>query len=174
MTLAMVMSGVKAGIGGIQTIGGLLGMAGARRPKYQIPAAQQMATGIARDRANQMVAPGELAQRTMIEQSSANAIAAAREYGLGGLSVLPGIAGQNQRANMRVSAQTEEWRNRQEAELLASLARLGQYQDQEFQMNKFAPFADRVQRGQNAIHGGVQNIANAGDSALMALLALEQ
>ena len=49
------------------------------------------------------------------------------------------------------------------ASLQGELGKLQQAQDLQFQMNEFAPYADKSQQSKNMIGGGLQNLYNAGD-----------
>ena len=172
ITMALLPTILKGGVGAIQGIGGLMGMIGNKRPKYRIPGAAVGALGVAKEQASRHEMPGESATLARIKQTGANAVAAAREYGMAGLSALPAIQGSMQSGALQLSAQSAQWRDRKQADYQQALSQFAMYEDQDWQMNKFAPFMDRRQRSQNALGAGIQNIGGGADSALMAMLGM--
>jgi hypothetical protein len=163
---------LKGGLGASQLIGGLGGMLTTKRPQYKIPKAATMAMGVAQENANRMEMPGESTMYAKVAQQGANALGAAREYGQAGLAALPAIMAGMQGGNLNIGMQTSAWRDKKQGELMAALGQYAEYQDQEWQMNKFAPFMDKTRRSQNAIGAGIENISGGADSALMTMIGM--
>lgn len=157
----------KTALGASQLVGGLIGSASNKRPKYSIPTGAQAALGIANEQANRMAMPGESAMYGKIDQEGANMLAAAREYGMAGLASLPAIQARMQGSKIDVGMQSAKWRDQKQAQLQQAQGTYAGYQDQEWQMNDFAPFKDKQQRSQNAIGAGAKNIIGGIDTFSM-------
>jgi hypothetical protein len=157
----------KGIIGGTQLMGGLFGAATNKRPKYKTPGAATGALAIAQEQANRMEMPGESTMYGKIDQQGANMLEAAREYGMAGLASLPAIQAKMQGSKLDVGMQAAKWRDQKQAALQQALGTYAGYQDQEFQMNEFAPFKDKQQRSQNAIGAGAQNLIGGIDTYSM-------
>lgn len=164
ITLGLI---AKSAVGATQLVGGLIGSATNKRPKYSIPTGAQAALANAQEQANRIDMPGESAMYGKIDQEGANMLAAAREYGLAGLASLPAIQARMQGSKIDVGMQSAKWRDQKQAQLQQAQGTYAGYQDQEFQMNEFAPFKDKQQRSQNAIGAGVKNIIGGVDTFSM-------
>ena len=171
-TLGLLAKGI---VGGTQLIGGLSGLARNKRPKYKTPGAATSALGIAQEQANRMEMPGQSTMYGKIDQQGANMLEAAREYGMAGLASLPAIQAKMQGSKLDVGMQAAQWRDQKQAALQQALGTYAGYQDQEFQMNEFAPFKDKQQRSQNAIGAGAQNLIGGIDTyTMLSLLNKEE
>lgn len=157
---------IPAAVGAAQLIGGLIGRATNKRPKYEIPAAVREAVAISQLQAASPYAPGYGEARTNVDISSANALLAAQNSG-NAAGALQGIVGQQQAANRGLNAQNLEYQAGAQGRLQSALGMLGQHQEQEWQLNKFAPFADRQRLTEDMIGGGITNIASAGNMLSM-------
>ena len=172
ITMAMLPALLKGGTGLIQAVSGGVGMLGTRRPRYRIPGAAVEALGTARELAGRMEMPGESAARARIAQQAANAYGQSQQYGMAGLASLPAIMAGQQGAELNLAAQAAGWRTQQQQNLMSQLGQFAQYQDQAWQMNEFAPYRDRLQRMQNLIGAGAQNIASGADTAMMTMIGM--
>jgi hypothetical protein len=80
-----------------------------------------------------------------------------------------------QGSKLDVGMQAAQWRDQKQAALQQALGTYAGYQDQEFQMNEFAPFKDKQQRSQNAIGAGAQNLIGGIDTyTMLSLLNKEE
>lgn len=148
-----------AGLG--QTIAGIKGMS-AQRPTYSMPDEVKQRTAIASSLANNDM-PNYGTQREMNEQATANAYRAAQEggIGIGGLSTIQA----NQNAGYRsISDANNQWKANQMQNWQSALADQAKYADQEWQMNEYAPYADKVQQGRQMFGAGLSNLIGAGTS----------
>lgn len=170
--LAMLPAILKGGIGLAQSAAGAAGMFGLKRPKYQIPASATESLGIAREMSKRMEMPGEAAARARLAQQAANTFGQSQQYGMAGLATLPAIMAQQMSGDLNLASQSAAWRTQQQQALMAQLGQFAQYEDQAWQMNKFAPYQDRLQRYQNLIGSGIKNVASGADTAMMTMVGL--
>lgn len=138
--------------------GGIYSATNRSRPKYDIPKSAQEALQTARILAADQQAPGEQRNIDQINLTSANAIRAAQESG-NVLSVLPAIAGEANRAKGDVYSRSEADQKRDIQNLMQALSQNADYQDLQYQMNEFAPHAQRQQEMRDILGAAAQNAA---------------
>jgi hypothetical protein len=131
-------------------------MARNKRPKYKIPSSVLAATKLAQLRSEGDM-PGYDQASGNINLMAANALAGARETGRAG-EQLQSIVGQSNRAYRDLASQNMQYQDQADRQYEQSLQQLGQFQDQEWQMNEFAPYADRQQLYEDMFGAGAQNL----------------
>lgn len=155
------LAAIPAIIGGAQAIGGLIGKAVTKRPKYKIPQSARQATALAAIRA-QGDMPGYTQAQSNLNLMTSNAIAGARESGFAG-EQLSSIMGQQEAGYRNLAAQNEQFQSQADIQYQQALYRMGQMEDQQWQMNEFAPYADKSQLFSDMVGAGFQNLFNAGN-----------
>lgn len=152
---------LPAAIGGAQLIGGLAArFAGGKRPKREIPEAAGEALGVARLQAASPYAPGYGQAREGIEVAAANALAAAQASG-NPAAAIQGIMGQQQAANRDLTAQSLQYQAGAQERLQTALRMMAEEEDRQFQINKFAPYADRIRLAEDLIGAGATNLSSS-------------
>lgn len=142
----------------LNTVGGIYSATNRSRPKYDIPKSAREALQTARILAADQQAPGESRNLDQINLGAANAVRAAQESG-NVLEVLPAIYGESNRAKQDVFARSEADQKRDIANLMQALSQNADYQDLQYQMNKFAPHAQRQQEMRDILGAAAQNAA---------------
>jgi hypothetical protein len=159
MMLAQAAPQVMQMAGGLMQAGsGLVGLS-KDRPKYSIPTALRQSVAMAQLSAGQN-APGYELQRMQNAQMMANATQASQ--GAGNITAAMAIF-QNQanQANMQLRQQNQQFIVGQQQNMYAQLDRLASTQDQQWQMNEFAPYADSQRRSMDMLGAGLSNIYGA-------------
>jgi len=147
-------------LGLLLNTGGLIAsQMGGNRPKYEIPDSAKQALGQARLLAYDQSAPGESRRMDAARLSSANAVRAAQEGG-NALEAVAGIQGQENRAVQGILADSEANQRQDQNQYMDMLLRMGDKEDMEFQMNEFAPFADKQNEMRDILGGMTQNMYN--------------
>lgn len=147
-TLMMLIGSAQSVIGGISA-------ATNRRPEYDVPPAMREALSLARARAS-MNAPNYQTDRESIDLMAANA--ASNAMTVGNSAAIPTIQAQQQAGQRNLANQNAAYHNEQDSRLQSALDAMAQGQDLEYQMNEFAPYADRNSRSLDAVGAGMQNI----------------
>lgn len=152
---------------------GKRGLENLERPVYEIPdaAKQQLAISQAAYRDPRM--PGEATAQSRIGQALSAYLRSSRDQSnpLAGLAM--GLANTN-RASNDLAAQSAQYQRQDQQNLQQSLQQYGQYQDQEWQLNKFAPYLDKYNEYREQIGAGEQNAfggMNGLSSVAMQMLA---
>lgn len=159
---------LQFGLGALQGIGGAVGMATNKRPQFEIPESAKQALSIAEMRANSnMPNYNQAVQNTQL--ATANQLQAARESG-NPMSVLPQLQANENAALRGVEAQNLQYRDQSQRQYQQQLQRNADYQEQQFQVNQFAPYADKQNRSNQLVGAGLSNITGAFDSAVSAAL----
>jgi len=148
-------------LGLLVNAGGLLAkkFMGADRPEYEIPESARRALSQARILQADKNMPGEQKALEQIGISSANATRAAAEGG-NVLEAISSIQGQQDRATQGVLARSEADQRNDQERLMQQLGIMSQYEDQKYQMNEFAPYAENQQETRDIIGAMGQNAAN--------------
>lgn len=148
-------------LGLLVNAGGLLAkkFMGADRPEYEIPESARQALAQARILQADKNMPGEQKALEQIGISSANATQAAAEGG-NVLEAISSIQGQQDRATQGVLARSEADQRNDQERLMQQLGIMSQYEDQQYQMNEFAPYAENQQETRDIIGAMGQNAAN--------------
>jgi hypothetical protein len=131
-----------------------------KRPTYSIPKALNQKLARAEFEAASPYMPGYSQAKDQLDMVSANAVQAASEVG-NIQEMLPAIAAQQSSSELKLAEQNAMDQNRDEEILLAALSEMAAAQDQEFQMNEFAPFADAYNEGREMIGAGTTNLMSA-------------
>ena len=148
-------------LGLLVNAGGLIAkqLMGANRPEYEIPDSARQALAQARILQADKNMPGEQKALEQVGISAANSVAAAREGG-NVLEAISAIQGQRDRGTQGILARSEADQRADEERLIQQLGVMAQYEDQKFQMNEFAPYAERQQETRDIIGAMGQNAAN--------------
>ena len=159
---------LKFGLGALQGAGGLGGMLSNKRPQFEIPQAAQQALSIANMRANSNM-PNYNASVANAQLGTANTIAAAKEAG-NPLTVLPQLQATENAAMRGIENQNMQYHDQAVSNQQQQLQRQADYQEQQFQVNEFAPYADKQNRSNQLIGAGLSNMTGALDSAASAMM----
>lgn len=151
---------VQGGIGIAQMIKGRRQLNGLKRPEYQMPQEIAANLAIARARAADQSVPGDAMQYDRAGLAAANALAGAREGG-GGLGSISAIQSGLSNANQNIALANQQQRQANQDRLMNMQEVVSKYRDQEWQMNKFAPYSDAVTEAKQRIGAGQQNMFGA-------------
>lgn len=154
----------RAAIGGGQVLSSLLTKA--KRPKYEIPKSEREALALAKIRAADPSMPGEQRAIDRAMLAEANAVRGAQDSG-NAMEVIPAIAAGTQGNLADIAAQSAQFQNQDLNNLDSALSRNAEYQDQAFQINKFAPYAQKYELKQQLLGGGLENLMKAGEQGAM-------
>jgi len=152
----------QAGVAARQMREGRRTLASLERPEYETPSGVMSAMAIARQQAADPYMPGEAEMRNRAAQAGANAFANAREVG-NPLAVVGQIQAGQGRAMQNIGIASAEQQVRDERNLQDMYGVYAKYQDQEYQMNKFAPYAQKYNEGREQVGAGQQNLFSALD-----------
>lgn len=159
-------------LGLLLNAGGMIAsqIGGNNRPKYEIPDSAKQALGQARLLAYDQSSPGESRKMDAARLSSANAVRAAQEGG-NALEAVAGIQGQENRATQGILAESEMDQRRDMDQYMNMLLGMGEKEDLQFQMNEFAPFADKQNEMRDILGAATQNMYNLAEKErLLSLL----
>jgi len=159
---ALIPTLIKGTIGAAQTAGGGLMRLTNKRPKYEMPDALRQRFALAQAEYADPYMPGYERAQDNINLGMANAIRSMQESG----NVQAGFQGsvaEASAAQRGLAAENEGAQQRDRENLQRVLDAVAQAQDLEFQMNEFAPFADRQQLSEDMIGGGLENIMSSAD-----------
>ena len=157
MTMLALGQGI---LGGAQMIGGFFSKG--NRPDYEIPPALRESLALARLNVADPNAPGYGQAKAQADLTLSNQLAAAQQQGNPQESI-QALAGAQQKTMRDLEMYNQQSQQQDYAGLQGELGKLQQAQDLQFQMNEFAPYADKSQQSKNMIGGGLQNLYNAGD-----------
>lgn len=142
------------------------------RPTYEIPGAAKQSLAVSEAMYADPRMPGQSRTESQIGQTLANYNRAARETSnpLAGLAMAQANAnrGYNDLATQSAAYQRQDQQNLQQ-----NLGQYAQYQDQKWQMNKFAPYNEKYNEGREMIGASQQNqfgAANGLSSVLMQMI----
>lgn len=155
---------IPAAIAGAQLIGGLIGRFTAKRPKREIPESAKRTLAISQIQAASPYAPGYGQAREGVDVSAANALAAAQASG-NVAAAIQGIVGQRQAANRDLVAQNLQYQAGAQQRLQGALGMMAEEEDRQFQINEFAPYADRIRLSEDLIGAGVTNLNSSAGMA---------
>lgn len=148
---------IPAAIGGAQLIGGLISRFAAKRPKREIPESARRALAISQLQAASPYAPGYGQAREGVDVSAANALAAAQASG-NAAAAIQGVVGQRQAANRDLVAQNLQYQAGAQQRLQGALGMMAEEEDRQFQINEFAPYADRIRLSEDLVGAGATNL----------------
>lgn len=127
-----------------------------QRPTYEIPTSANESLGLSRQAFADSRMPGENVMYDRASLASSNALSGAADMSGGIGSVAAILAGQNQQ-NQNIGISSANYQNDARREYAGALATHANYQDQAWQMNKFAPYADKYAEARQQVGAGAQN-----------------
>lgn len=139
---------------------GLKRFLGSERPEYEIPNSARQALGLARIQAADKNMPGEQKAIERAGVSSANAVRAAQESG-NVLESISGIQGQYDAATQGILARSEADQKNDQQRLAQQLGQMAQYEDMRYQMNEYAPYAEKQQETRDLVGALSTNLSSA-------------
>jgi len=160
MALAAVPAIFQGITGLVQNRRGREGLANLERPEYKMPDEINAMLTMAAQRYSDPYTTGEVNAMRNIGLSGANALQAGRDSGnVGG--IVPAVAAQQSAAYNRLAEQVDANKERQQATLTDMLGVRAKYKDQEWQMNEFAPYVDKMNEYREMVGSGQQNMFGA-------------
>lgn len=157
---------LQLGLGAGQLLAGAFLKTG-KRPQMPIPGAVQKATAIAESQANATTRPGNDYAISQINKNLGQGINTLNRSLNSSSQILAGVGQLNQNANAALADNANQntlFRFNASQNLQNSLARLGQYQNQQWQQNQLNPYLSRVQTKNMLTGAGIQNISGATNS----------
>lgn len=163
---AALLPALSMATGAAQTLIGAGGLLGNRRPRYEVPESVKEAMTIARIKAADPLVSGYSQAKGNIDLAAANALQQAQQVG-GAQEALGSIVGQAEAGYRNLAQLGEQSQERDMMNLQQMLQQMSQYEDMQFQMNEFAPYAQKFQLFSDMIGGGLENIMQGADKSLM-------
>lgn len=155
---------IQGATGAAQLVGSLAKKA--KRPEYEIPSGLRSALAVAQTMVSNPNMEGYSQAVDQSNLATANMVSAAQQAGNAQESVASVAAAQG--AQLREITQMNEQSQRQDLEGLQKMLQVySQAQDQEWQMNEFAPYADAAQEKRDVFGAGLENVFGAGLSFAM-------
>ncbi len=133
---------------------------GSGRPDYEIPDSARQALNLARIQAADPNMPGEQKAIERAGVSAANSARVSQESG-NALEALPSIQGQYDATTQGILARSEADQKDDQQRLAQQLGMMAQYKDQEWQLNKFAPYAEKQQETRDLVGSLSTNLSSA-------------
>lgn len=146
--------------------GSLMGL-GDQRPKMPIPGAVQEATSLARMQAGATTRPGNEYAISQINRNQGQSINALNRSLGSSSQILAGLGQVNQNTNRALAENANQntlFKFNATQNLQNSLARLGQYQNQQFRTNELDPYLGRQQTKNMLVGAGIQNLSGAANT----------
>jgi hypothetical protein len=153
---------MKGIIGTGQVVGGGISMLTNRRPDYEIPESTRQALALAQAQYADPYMPGYERAEENIGLATSNAIRAAQEGG-NARAGFQGAVAEAGAATRDLAARNEMAQQADSERLQRVLQVMAQAEDMEFQMDEFAPFADRQQMSADIIGAGLENYIGAAE-----------
>lgn len=140
-----------------QMIGGKKQLNNLERPVYEIPDAAKQSLALASSAFADPRMPGESQAYSRIGSAYSNYLRSAGETSnsLGGLA---SAQANTNRAYGDLATQSAAHQEGDRSRLMSNLGTYAQYQDAQWQMNKFSPYADAYNEGRERIGAGQQNL----------------
>jgi hypothetical protein len=145
------------GMGISQMVQGQAGLSQLQRPEYNTPREIEEMQALSRMEYQDPLMPGELAARDRLAQSSAKAYQQASAAGNPFAAIAAIQAGQ-QAGDLNLSTQSAMHRAKDLEAYKRALQTTAKYRDMEFQMNEFAPYAEKAQEYRDMIGAGTKNV----------------
>jgi len=139
------------------------------RPQYEIPTAANEALGLSRQAYADPRMPGENVMYDRAALGASNALDGAAQMG-GGIGSVAAILAQQNAQNQNIGIASANYQNAARQDYANALGQYANYQDAAWQMNKFAPYADKYAEARQQVGAGAQN-AFAGLDAIGGLAA---
>lgn len=156
----------QGGIGAAQMIGGLA-MKAPKRPVYTPSAATQEAVRLTEQEANSSLMAGQSQMQDQIQATAANTMNSVQRSASSSSDILNAAGAVQAQSNrslsdlVRMSAQDKA---RRRGLHLGSLSRLGQEQNQAFQINQMEPYQNANAAKSALFSSGMQTLGDAGSS----------
>ena len=153
-----------------------IGLSRLKRPEYNTPEEALRSMNVAQNRYADKFMPGQGAYTDRVEQQAANAFAQSSEAG-NPFALISNIQGQsaNQLRDINTQAVNQQMAN--EKAYQQSLGQIADYRDQEWQINKFAPYRDKYNEfrdmygaARQNIYGGLDSLAGIGTNLIGGLM----
>ena len=152
---------------------GKQGLAGLQRPVYETPEAFQRSMGLGATAYANGTMPGETTMVDRAGQATVNAFAQSSEAG-NPFALIAALQGQQQNAMQNIGVSSAQYKNQLQQQYQQLLSNYANYQDQEWQMNQFAPYKEKQQEfrdiygaGQQNLYNGLSNLAGMGTRMMM-------
>ena len=139
---------------------GLKKFLGSGRPDYEIPDSARQALSMARIQAADPNIPGEQKAIERAGVSAANSARVAQESG-NALEALPSIQGQYDVTTQGILARSEADHKNDQQRLAQQLAQMAHYDDMRYQMNEYAPYAEKQQETRDLVGALSTNLSSA-------------
>lgn len=127
------------------------------RPKKDLPPALMQSLSLANVRAMDPLGPGYDQARALQAQNSANQLAAAQAAG-NPMEAIQSIVGAQNEGLSNLAAMQAQYRDTAQRDLQQKLSEVAGAEDTQWQINEFAPVADRKREGRDMIGAGTQNL----------------
>lgn len=186
MPIPLVLGGIAAagslfnmitGIGQNQKSKGFLGeynQLQEQRPQYQTPEEAFRMLSLIEQQYADPTMPGQTQAVDRANQNFANTVQAGAQAG-NPFAALAGAQAQADATSNNIATQAAGYQDQQRAQYMQALQMMSGYRDQEFQMNQFAPWADKTQMALNQYRdyrqAGNRNIASGIDGLSQIALA---
>lgn len=158
--IAAIPSLMQGVVGITQMIKGKRTLDGLERPNYEIPSAVRQQLALSRQAFADPMMPGEARANSQIGASFSQGLRSARGTG----NSMAGIAMMQANANDaygNLATTSAQFQEQDRANLMSNLGTFAQYQDQQWQQNKFAPYMDKYNQAREQIGAGQQNTFSA-------------
>lgn len=149
-------------VGARQLREGRRGLANLERPEYNIPTGIEQSLALAQQQAADPYMPGENIMRNRAAMATANAFRNASQAG-NPMAVVGQLQANENRAMQNIGIASAEQQNADMRRLQDMYGIYAKYQDQQWQMNEFAPYAQKYNEFREQVGAGQQNIFGALD-----------
>lgn len=139
------------------------GLRNLQRPEYKTPEEALRAMNIAQNRYADKFMPGQGSYMDRVEQQAANAFAQSSEAG-NPFALIANIQGQAANQLRDINTQSMNMQMANEKAYQQALGQIADYRDQEWQINKFAPYRDKYNEFRDMYGAARKNIYGGLDS----------
>ena len=153
---------IPVALGGIQSLFGAFNSLKNKRPEYKLPPAVQQGLSLAEAQAASDM-PNYGQGKSDIQTSTGNAITAARESG-NPLAAISQIQANENKGVNDLNVQNAGYKDGKQNQLRQALDHYADYQDEQFQLNAYAPYKEKRQLYNNMFGSGISNIVGGIDS----------
>lgn len=133
-------------------------LAGLQRPQYEIPKDINTALTLTKSNYADPRFAGQAALENQIGANTANAVQMSYDAG-NPMNAISAIQGNSNAAAMQVGAEAAKQQRMDMNEMTNMMDVMAKYKDQKWQMNEFAPYAQKYNEGREQIGAGQTNIA---------------
>ena len=134
------------------------GLANLERPEYEIP--EEVKASLALAQANMGKMPGYQERKDAIGASVSTAATLARESGMP-LAAISGVQGTRDIAERTLNVDDQAYQTTARNDLSAALLKYADFKNLEFQMNEFAPYAEKYNEYREQLGAGESNVSGA-------------